>query len=44
MQGCRVSCVSAQGGNKTLVYCPELGLAIEQLKEGMTIEQLWNVL
>lgn len=25
-------------------YCPELGLAIEKLKEGFTIESLWNVI
>eukprot|EP00899_Mesostigma_viride_P025515 jgi/Mesvir1/6148/Mv00848-RA.2 len=25
-------------------FCPELGLAIEKLKDGLTIEQLWNVL
>ena len=26
------------------VYCPSLGLAIEQLRPGVTIEQLWQVL
>lgn len=26
------------------VFCEELGLAIESLKEGTTIEQLWSVL
>jgi Bardet-Biedl syndrome 5 protein len=26
------------------VYNAELGLAVEQLKEGVTVEQLWSVL
>lgn len=26
------------------VYCPELGLAIEKLRPGFTIESLWNVI
>ncbi len=26
------------------VFSPELGLAIEGLHEGMTVQQLWNVL
>lgn len=26
------------------VYCPELGLAIEELKDGFTIDSLWQVL
>lgn len=26
------------------VYCPELGLAIEQIKDGFTIQSLWNVI
>jgi hypothetical protein len=26
-----------------VVFCPELGLAIEKLPEGVTIEQLWNI-
>ena len=30
--------------NREPVYNAELGLAIEQLKEGLTIEQLWSVL
>jgi len=25
------------------VYCPELGLAIEKLRDGVTIEELWSV-
>lgn len=26
------------------VFCPELGLAVEHLKEGFTIQSLWEVL
>lgn len=26
------------------VYCPELGLAVEKLKEGYSIKQLWEVI
>lgn len=26
------------------VYCPELGLAIETLKEGYTLQKLWEVI
>lgn len=26
------------------VYCPELGLAIEKIKDGFTLESLWNVI
>lgn len=26
------------------VLCPELGIAIEGLPDGVTVEQLWNVL
>jgi Bardet-Biedl syndrome 5 protein len=25
------------------VYCSDLGLAIENIKDGMTLDQLWNV-
>ena len=35
---------AAKGVDREPVFCPELGLAIEQLKEGLTIEQLWSVL
>ena len=35
---------TSKGVDREPVFCPELGLAIEQLKEGMTIEQLWSVL
>lgn len=35
-----------QGDERTgkPVYCPELGLAIEKLSEGYTIQNLWQVL
>lgn len=26
------------------VYCPELGLAVESVKEGFTLQKLWEVL
>ena len=26
------------------VYCPELGLCIEKLKDGFTLESLWQIL
>ena len=26
------------------VYCPELGLSIEKLKEGYTLDSLWQIL
>ena len=26
------------------VYCPDLGLAVEELKEGFTMQDLWEVL
>lgn len=35
---------SSKVNDRDPVYCPELGLAIEQLKEGVTIDLLWNVL
>ncbi|GLC40971.1 hypothetical protein PLESTB_000961300 [Pleodorina starrii] len=35
---------ATKGADRDPVYCAELGLAIEQLKEGLTIEQLWSVL
>ena len=25
------------------VYCPELGLAVERLKDGFTLQSLWEV-
>lgn len=31
------------GEKREVVFCPELGLAIEKLPEGVTIEQLWNI-
>lgn len=34
----------AQGADREPIYCAELGLAVEQLKEGLTVEQLWSVL
>lgn len=30
--------------NKPPIYSPELGLAVEQLTEGFTIQSLWEVL
>jgi Bardet-Biedl syndrome 5 protein len=38
----------AMGGERSteereVVFCPELGLAIEKLPEGVTIQQLWNI-
>ncbi|KAJ9516543.1 hypothetical protein QJQ45_015098 [Haematococcus lacustris] len=33
-----------QGVDREPVFCPELGLAVEALKEGLTVEQLWSVL
>ncbi|KAG2502102.1 hypothetical protein HYH03_000594 [Edaphochlamys debaryana] len=35
---------ATKGVDRDPMYCAELGLAIEQLKEGLTIEQLWSVL
>ncbi|GLI70245.1 hypothetical protein VaNZ11_015091 [Volvox africanus] len=35
---------ATKGVDRDPVFCAELGLAIEQLKEGLTIEQLWSVL
>jgi Bardet-Biedl syndrome 5 protein len=35
---------ATKGVDREPVYCAELGLAVEQLKEGLTIEQLWSVL
>ena len=26
------------------VYCPELGMAVEKLKDGFTIQGLWEVI
>ncbi|KAG2435580.1 hypothetical protein HYH02_011873 [Chlamydomonas schloesseri] len=33
-----------KGADRDPVYCAELGLAVEGLKEGLTVEQLWSVL
>ncbi len=36
----------ATGGSSTgrePVFCPELGLAMEALPEGTTVEALWNI-
>lgn len=33
-----------QGADREPVFCPELGLAVEALKDGATVEQLWSVL
>ncbi|KAJ9517004.1 hypothetical protein QJQ45_027357, partial [Haematococcus lacustris] len=33
-----------KGVDREPVFCPELGLAVEALKEGLTVEQLWSVL
>ncbi|KAI1305892.1 Bardet-Biedl syndrome 5 -like protein [Halotydeus destructor] len=35
---------SGSSANSLPVYCPELGLAIEKIKDGFTIESLWNVI
>ncbi|XP_054168632.1 Bardet-Biedl syndrome 5 protein homolog [Oppia nitens] len=34
----------AQSKNNEIVYCPQLGLAIEKIKEGFTLESLWQVI
>ena len=39
----------AEGGSqdkleRPLVFCPELGLTIEQLRDGFTLDSLWQVL
>ena len=38
----------ADGGmedrNRAPVYCPELGLCIEKIKDGFTLESLWQIL
>lgn len=33
-----------RSGDKAPVYCPQLGLAIESLKDGITLDQLWSIL
>ena len=33
-----------EGRDRPPVYCPELGLAIEQLKDGYTLDSLWQIL
>lgn len=32
------------GNDSKPVYCPKLGLAIEKIKDGFTLESLWNVI
>ena len=34
----------AQMKNTNVVYCPQLGLAIEKIKDGFTLESLWHVI
>ena len=38
----------AEGGDdaqaRRPVYCPEFGLSIEELKDGYTLESLWQIL
>ncbi len=34
----------SEEGVKIPVYCPELGLAVEKLKNGVTLKSLWDVL
>jgi Bardet-Biedl syndrome 5 protein len=33
-----------EGQDREPVYSPELGICIEKLKEGFTLESLWQVL
>lgn len=33
-----------QSKNSDVVYCPQLGLAIERIKEGFTLDSLWHVI
>lgn len=33
-----------EDGERPPVYCPQLGLAIETLKEGFTLASLWQVI
>ncbi len=40
----RAPAPSRQGVDREPVYNPELGLAVEMLKDGLTVEQLWSVL
>ncbi|MEW5303918.1 MAG: hypothetical protein WDW38_000017 [Sanguina aurantia] len=35
---------ASKGADREPVYCAELGLAVEALREGLTVEQLWSVL
>jgi Bardet-Biedl syndrome 5 protein len=36
---------NASGGDKVeMIYCEELGLAIEKPKDGFTLQQLWEVI
>lgn len=30
--------------NRPPIYCPDLGLAVEQFPEGFTLQSLWEVL
>ena len=30
--------------DRPIVFCPELGLSIEQIREGFTLDSLWQVL
>lgn len=32
-----------QASERDPVYCQELGLAVEQLRDGTSVEQLWSV-
>lgn len=33
-----------EGEDREPVYCPELGLSIERIKDGFSLESLWQVL
>ena len=35
---------SLQNVDREPVFCPELGLAVERMRDGFTVEHLWNVL
>ena len=34
---------SSRSQDREPVYCPELGLAVERLKDGFTLQSLWEV-
>ncbi len=36
--------VEQLGADKIPVYCPELGLAVEKLKNDVTLKSVWDVL